>query len=752
MQTIGDRIKKKRKELNLTQLELANKLNVTDRAVSKWEQNDGNPDFSLLTSLAEILNVSLDYLITGKEKEINLDDRDAFKRMEYLIKKDDVDNFVKFNYIKKTNQKHDNAVFGSDIRFGNSNLTCLNNAVWVKLFENDASKIINKCFDMFVELNTTEVSAAVLVVDFMNDFVKYAVKLDRDDVLKCIGARYFSVGDVYKTRYGKKEIPPLRGHRQTHNVPLYIETYDNFMSSFVGFGISKELFIEILSSREKAPKCYKYLTSPEFYISSNRFGRKIIAYTSYDSDMIDALIEIGSFDKVREFAKVYGELLNSLELDKNFESITGSFAVRQNFVHGRVMTFTMSQIETCIKKGEVELVNIMIAHNKNVISKYISASSSYGRIVQNIAVLSESEVNRKIALGRDDLSDNDRLSLECVNNHIIVPSKLRKSNDLKFIRKVLDNNAYHYYEFVFNCLTKDNIKLLFEFFVDNDLTDMAAKLMVGSSAYKEILSSCFHLFIKDPNNKDNRGYNYDKFVNLIKVQNLIGFEALTQEERQHIRVYHSDEYGRQTSKMEYCQKYTFQNEFKRKYGEFSTYAGCLEDNPIITHIKELKESIYESVVNRLAAEKKAQEEAVEREKIAKGLTKDYFENLLATGGTELFYIKLCSLLDAIFKFDYHYEGEEFSARMNAHFAKLEALAPKSRDCDDGWGYMVLDTEYEKSIVKPEAQKIAHLRDIINRLRIQRNNIAHSEKNAVVELNTKELKECLDYVFSINKGE
>jgi len=66
--------------------------------------------------------------------------------------------------------------------------------------------------------------------------------------------------------------------------------------------------------------------------------------------------------------------------------------------------------------------------------------------------------------------------------------------------------------------------------------------------------------------------------------------------------------------------------------------------------------------------------------------------------------------------------------------------------------MVLDTEYEKSVVKPEAQKIAHLRDIINRLRIQRNNFAHSEKNAVVELNTKELKECLDYVFSINKGE
>ena len=88
--------------------------------------------------------------------------------------------------------------------------------------------------------------------------------------------------------------------------------------------------------------------------------------------------------------------------------------------------------------------------------------------------------------------------------------------------------------------------------------------------------------------------------------------------------------------------------------------------------------------------------------------------------------------------------------MNAHFAKLEALAPKSRDCDDGWGYMVLDTEYEENVVKPEAKKIAHLRDIFNRLRMQRNNISHPKKENVKELTNSELIECLEYVFSINR--
>lgn len=69
MPTIGDRIKLKRKELGLTQAELGAEINVTDRAVSKWEQNEGNPDVSLIADLAKALGVTLDYLMLGKEPE-----------------------------------------------------------------------------------------------------------------------------------------------------------------------------------------------------------------------------------------------------------------------------------------------------------------------------------------------------------------------------------------------------------------------------------------------------------------------------------------------------------------------------------------------------------------------------------------------------------------------------------------------------------------------------------------------------------
>jgi hypothetical protein len=76
-------------------------------------------------------------------------------------------------------------------------------------------------------------------------------------------------------------------------------------------------------------------------------------------------------------------------------------------------------------------------------------------------------------------------------------------------------------------------------------------------------------------------------------------------------------------------------------------------------------------------------------------------------------------------------------------------APKSRDCDDGWGYMVLDDKWENEIVKPAQEKIAQVRDLFYRLRISRNNISHPKKEDIRELSLEELKLCLDYVFSIN---
>ena len=63
---IGKFIKSRRKEIKLTQAELAEKLNVTDRSVSKWENGICMPDSSIIPVLCDILNITINDLFSGE--------------------------------------------------------------------------------------------------------------------------------------------------------------------------------------------------------------------------------------------------------------------------------------------------------------------------------------------------------------------------------------------------------------------------------------------------------------------------------------------------------------------------------------------------------------------------------------------------------------------------------------------------------------------------------------------------------------
>ena len=54
---------------NMTQLELAEKLNYSDKTISKWERAESSPDISVLVEIAELFGVTLDYLVKDKNIE-----------------------------------------------------------------------------------------------------------------------------------------------------------------------------------------------------------------------------------------------------------------------------------------------------------------------------------------------------------------------------------------------------------------------------------------------------------------------------------------------------------------------------------------------------------------------------------------------------------------------------------------------------------------------------------------------------------
>lgn len=75
-----------RKEKKLTQKELAEKLNITDRAVSKWERGLGAPDISLLKPLSEILEVSINEILIGeKNSSESLEEKTMLEKIGLII-------------------------------------------------------------------------------------------------------------------------------------------------------------------------------------------------------------------------------------------------------------------------------------------------------------------------------------------------------------------------------------------------------------------------------------------------------------------------------------------------------------------------------------------------------------------------------------------------------------------------------------------------------------------------------------------
>lgn len=100
--TVGERIQDLRKKKGYSQEKLAAHLNMSRQAVAKWEQNVCEPSLDCLTSMAELFEVDLDYLITGKvaeektEEAIREKETIIIKEKDHLLDKKDIILLITF--------------------------------------------------------------------------------------------------------------------------------------------------------------------------------------------------------------------------------------------------------------------------------------------------------------------------------------------------------------------------------------------------------------------------------------------------------------------------------------------------------------------------------------------------------------------------------------------------------------------------------------------------------------------------------
>ena len=83
---IGKYISQKRKEKNFTQAQLAEKLGVSNKTVSKWETGVCMPDYSIIEALCHELDTTLSQLIDGADKEKEIHNTDD-KRILFLLRR-----------------------------------------------------------------------------------------------------------------------------------------------------------------------------------------------------------------------------------------------------------------------------------------------------------------------------------------------------------------------------------------------------------------------------------------------------------------------------------------------------------------------------------------------------------------------------------------------------------------------------------------------------------------------------------------
>lgn len=83
---VGKFISECRKKNNLTQMQLAEKLNITDRAISKWENGKAMPDSSIMLDLCKELKISVNELLSGEVISMNNYDEKVEKNLIEMIK------------------------------------------------------------------------------------------------------------------------------------------------------------------------------------------------------------------------------------------------------------------------------------------------------------------------------------------------------------------------------------------------------------------------------------------------------------------------------------------------------------------------------------------------------------------------------------------------------------------------------------------------------------------------------------------
>ena len=459
--SIGKTIATLRKAKGWTQVELAEKLNVSDKAVSKWESEAGLPEISQLPTMATLFGVTIDYLLTGKtpEKEIV-----TISKAELCAKTDDVSLAEEVKDLP--HDENNKKIVDYILQYQSLN-------VFKKLCEIDSS-FINR-FKMLDAMRLAVVSNS----------------------LSILVGKVFSVdGNCKFTFENEDEIKSLLPVEDKE----YFRNYQDqcicliprdFFTLLVTDKRINETTLNTLLSNQNGRECVWYHAFPYLIDEAYKNGNDKLLLKLLDISRKNNAIAYETIDPIVIYDSSYDYVLNYFFIASKYG----------NKGHGLVRVLE-STIKAALEKGDFDKVqefnNINIDVENFVTTKFRREHESVTKSKCYVATSDEIRV-AKLKLDKS-VSRTDLEIQSAIHNGIVDIKEVKGIADFKAVKKALNDYPVHPFELVYRMYQQQKWRELFEFSVDYDINRLSDAILYQNK--EDIEENILEIWTKD-----NQPYN-----------------------------------------------------------------------------------------------------------------------------------------------------------------------------------------------------------------------------------------------------
>lgn len=460
--SIGKTIATLRKTKGWTQVELAEKLNVSDKAVSKWESEAGLPEISQLPAMATLFGVTIDYLMTGKtpEKEIV-----TISKAELCAKTDDVSLAEEVKDLP--NDENNKNIVDYILQYQSLN-------VFKKLCEIDSS-FINR-FKMLDAMRLAVVSNSLSIL------VGKVFSVDRNCKFT------FENEDEIKSLLPVEDKEYFRNYQDQCNCLIPRD----FFTLLVIDKRVNETTLNVFLSNQNGRECVWYHAFP--YLIDE-------AYKNGNDKLLLKLLEISRKNNAIAYETIdpiYDNYDSSYNYVLNYFFIAPKYG---NKGHGLVRVLK-STIKAALEKGDFDMVqefnNINIDVENFVTTKFRRLHESMTKSKCYVATSDEIRV-AKLKLDKS-VSRTDLEIQSAIHNGIVDIKELKEIADFKAVKKALNDYPVHPFELVYRMYQQQKWRELFEFSVDYDINRLSDAILYQNK--EDIEENILEIWTKD-----NQPYN-----------------------------------------------------------------------------------------------------------------------------------------------------------------------------------------------------------------------------------------------------